>query len=102
MDLKNNPQPENDDNRMPPGSGIGAGIAIGAGFGVALGTAFDNLALGIAIGAALGVAIGAAIENRRKSLPDETSISQRRMMVITGIGLALLLVGIAIFLMLVR
>jgi hypothetical protein len=80
---------------------IGVGIAIGTGLGVAMGVAFDNLALGIAMGAGLGVAIGAAMERNRGGAMAETyAASGRTLWVLVGVGLALLLGGVAAFLFL--
>ena len=88
---------------QPPGSMIGVGIAIGTGLGVAMGVAFDNLALGIAIGSAIGVAIGAAMEqNRAGTAADAYGAGRRKVWVLVGVGLALLLALVAtlMFLML--
>ncbi|MGD8244054.1 MAG: hypothetical protein PVI63_02550 [Anaerolineae bacterium] len=76
----------------PAGSMIGVAIPIGAGFGVALGLVLDNLALGIAIGSAMGAAIGAAMEQKRRgAAPDTYWTRRRRLWVLLGAGLTLLL-----------
>ena len=89
------------DERRPEGYWTGMGMSIGVGFGVPLGLVFDNLALGIAMGAAFGVAIGAALERRNKDnlrplTPQE--LKTRRWTV--GLGLAVLALGVAVFVVL--
>jgi hypothetical protein len=92
---------DNGRSRQPPGSMIGVGIAIGAGFGVAMGVALDNLALGIAMGAGIGVAIGAALEQNRGGIAAETTgAGGRTLWVLLGVGLALLLTLVGVFLFL--
>ncbi|GAB4541309.1 MAG: hypothetical protein Kow0063_32030 [Anaerolineae bacterium] len=65
------------------------------GLGVPLGLVFDNLALGIAIGAAIGSAIGISMEQKRKGM--EAGINGKQRVLVTGIGILLLLIGIAAF-----
>jgi hypothetical protein len=80
---------------------IAAGIPVGAGFGVALGLVFDNLALGIAIGTAIGVALGAAMEqNRGRGAADAYGTRRRPLWIVVTVGLLLLGVALATFVVL--
>jgi uncharacterized membrane protein len=89
------------DERHPEGYWTSLGISIGAGFGVPLGLVFDNLALGIAMGAGAGVVIGAALEQRNKeNLRPLTMQELKARKWAIGLGLAVLALGVAVFVML--
>ena|GEM_PF-5303212 len=61
-----------------------------------------DVALGIAIGAAMGVTIGAAMERGRDSraIGIRGAGSRTVWWVVTGLGLAVLLAGLAVFVLL--
>ena len=81
---------------------IGIGMAIFAGFGVVIATVTDNpglIGIGPAIGVAFGASIGTALESRYRRegrLLPPSAADRRRMRIALGIGVALLLVGVAV------
>ena len=86
--------------KYPEGHFIGLwmaiGIAIFSGLGIPLSIATENYAfigIGPSLGIAIGLVIGQAIENKYKE-------ERRRTKVAILVGLALLLVGVVVFLLL--
>jgi hypothetical protein len=89
------------DERRPEGYWMGSGMAIGMGIGIPLGLVMDNLALGIAMGAGMGVAIGAGLEQKYKAnLRPLTDAELRARRWAVGLGLAVLALGVAVFVVL--
>jgi len=86
----------------PKGYYMGWGIAIGFMIGVALAIATDTIALFTALGLPIGVAIGAAFEQKHaeelRPLTEKEERIQRRAMLI---GVAVLILGIAVYFALV-
>ncbi len=77
-----------------------AWLPIGMGGGVALGLVLDNLALGIAIGAAFGTALAALMGRRAQEEPEDRWGSGVRGWLLLALGIVLLLVGGAAYLIL--
>jgi len=101
---------ENEANKYPEkhflGMWIGLGIAIFSGFGIPLSIATNNpglIGIGPALGVAFGVAIGQSIENRYKKegkIRPLTEREQNRFKTLINTSIAILLIGVYIFLLL--
>lgn len=81
---------------------IGIGMALFAGVGVVFATATDNpglIGIGPALGVAVGAGIGAGLENKAREegrIRDLTPAERRRQRRAMGIGVAIVLVGLAV------
>ncbi|MFC2063372.1 hypothetical protein ACFLS8_05480 [Chloroflexota bacterium] len=85
---------------------MGIAIAIGSGLGVAISAAFGEFGSGVAVGAGVGTAAGAYLDNKAKKggrvlCPKEsraaTGKSFKYSSVIIGVGILVLLAGLAIY-----
>jgi hypothetical protein len=103
-------RPRDPEMLHPKGYWMGVGISFGLLFGmiagIALGVAFDDVSLGITLGPgmgiAIGVAIGAALEEKNKGQVRPLTEAELRMQRwAIYIGLIVLLIGIAVFLLFV-
>jgi hypothetical protein len=88
------------------GMWMGIGIAIFSGFGIPLSVATKNygfIGIGPALGVAFGLSIGQAIENKYKKenkIRPLTEEEKKRKKIAVMAGLALLTLGVIVFLML--
>ena len=101
---------ENKDDKYPEGHFLGIwmaiGIAIFSGLGIPLSIATDNpgfIGIGPALGIAFGLAIGQSIENKYKEkgrIRPLTESEKKRKKVAVAAGIAVLTLGVLIFILL--
>jgi len=94
--------PDEQRGKYPQGRWMGIGLGLGMLMGLPLGLALQNLAVGPALGLCLGVAMGRSLEERHKAETRPlTPVEERvrsRIMVVSLILLALVVIGTAVLL----
>ncbi len=103
MDNPKEPNPKIYPEGHFTGKWMGIGIALFSGVGVALSVSTDNpglIGIGPAIGVAFGLSVGQAVENKYKKegkIRPLTAAEKKTRKLILAIGVILLLLGIAVF-----